>query len=220
MVDRTIVCNTPTLDGAIPSLQQIIVKLNPHIYTPPMHHPSAADAEAHILAIDDAIDLCVRLLRLDATKRLTAAGALRHPFLRPLGGESMADVLEVEQIGVTEGKCGYLHDIEGEKRKLSTSINATAERRQDRASFGVDIEDMGFGQGVPPSRHASKYFARTGGLAHGANVRQCAQSTSNGKTVRGTIRFTPACISVDRMRGASPPTGAVCWRNEHIAEFD
>ncbi len=81
-----------------------------------MHHPSPVDAKAHIEAIDNAIDLCTRLLRLDATKRLSASAALRHPLLRPTQGESTEDMVDEEILGAEDGKCGDLHGIEDGKR--------------------------------------------------------------------------------------------------------
>lgn len=99
----------PTVDSPPASIQALVLKLNPHLFTPPLSHPTPAEAKAHIEAIDDAIDLCNRLLRPDATKRLTAAGALRHPFLRPQEGESMEDVLDEQALMPHEGKCGDLH---------------------------------------------------------------------------------------------------------------
>lgn len=99
-----------------------MLKLNPHIFTPPMHHPSPANAKAHIEAVDDAVNLCTRLLRPDATKRLTAAGALRHPFLRPMKGESMEDMVEEEPLGGEDGKCGYLHGVEEGKRACAHAL--------------------------------------------------------------------------------------------------
>ena len=80
-----------------------------------MAHPSPEDAKAHIEAIDNAIDLCTRLLRLDATKRSSAAAALRHPFLRSAGGDE-EDMKDEEILNGTEGKCGHLHGYEKEKR--------------------------------------------------------------------------------------------------------
>jgi len=83
-----------------------------------MASPSSEDAEDHIIAIDQAIDLCGRMLRLDATKRITAANALRHPFLQPENeeDEGWEDMAEEEVLDVRAGKCGHLHGVEGNKR--------------------------------------------------------------------------------------------------------
>lgn len=70
--------NISTVDKAPESLVPIILRLNPHIYTPPMSNPTPQDAEDHITKIDEAIDLCARMLRVDCTKRITAANSLRH----------------------------------------------------------------------------------------------------------------------------------------------
>ena len=117
--NRTIISNVPSLDVAPTSLSLMILKLNPHIYTPLMQHPSPADAKTHIEAIDHAIDLCTRLLRLDATKRLTAASALRHPFLRPRDDENAEDLEPEEPFDPETGKCGHLHGMLGGTRSFS-----------------------------------------------------------------------------------------------------
>jgi len=118
MADRTIISNIPTVDTAPESLVPVILRLNPHIYTPPLANPSPDEAEEHIIRIDQAIDLCGRMLRLDATKRITAANALRHPFLEVgKGQEGYEDMMEDEVLDVREGKCGHLHGIEGNKRE-------------------------------------------------------------------------------------------------------
>nr|XP_031862507.1 uncharacterized protein CI109_002004 [Kwoniella shandongensis]KAA5529579.1 hypothetical protein CI109_002004 [Kwoniella shandongensis] len=134
--NRTIISNVPTIDNNPPTLSALVLKLNPHIYTPHMSNPTPADAREHIESIDQAIDLCTRLIRLDATKRLTAAQALRHPFLSAdVDPEDEAGQDEV--LAPTEGKCGELHEVEGSKH---------------RAYLHPDMRDLHFGQGVPASR--------------------------------------------------------------------
>lgn len=77
----------PTLDDPPSSLTELILTLNPHLYTPHSSSPTPEEAKKHIEAIDDALDLVTKLLRLDCTKRLTAAQALRHPFVAGRDGE-------------------------------------------------------------------------------------------------------------------------------------
>jgi len=110
--------NVPSVDTAPESLTTVILRLNPHIYTPPLSNPSRDEAVEHITAIDDAIKLCEQMLRLDATKRITAAASLRHPFLAVSEGDEgwKEDMDKVEAVSVLEGKCGHLHGIEGSKR--------------------------------------------------------------------------------------------------------
>ena len=152
MADRTIISNIPTVDTAPESLVPVILRLNPHIYTPPLANPSPDEAEEHIIRIDQAIDLCGRMLRLDATKRITAANALRHPFLEVgKGQEGYEDMTEDEVLDVREGKCGHLHGIEGNKRE-SIEVGLRSLLMADRAFFGDVLMDMQFGQGVPLSR--------------------------------------------------------------------
>lgn len=69
--------------------------------------------------MDRAIDLCARLLRLDATKRSTAAQALRHPFLAVENGP---DSVEYAPLEGTQGKCGHLHGMDEHGRRESTVL--------------------------------------------------------------------------------------------------
>ncbi|WWC92267.1 uncharacterized protein L201_007221 [Kwoniella dendrophila CBS 6074] len=135
--NRTIITNVPSVDTHPGSLASLVMRLNPHIYTPHMPNPTPEDAREHIEAIDQVIDLCHKLLRLDATKRLTAAQALRHPFLAPLEGEEDEEEGRDEIIHPTEGKCGDLHDTEDGRH---------------RAYMHPDMRDFAFGQGIPLSR--------------------------------------------------------------------
>jgi cell division control protein 7 len=121
LADRTIISNLPTLDSAPASLSALILKLNPHIYTPPFAHPTTEQAKTHIKQVDDALDLCARLLRLDVTKRLTAAQALRHLFFAQHRGEGEMVVEEGEDevVKVGEGKCGRLHAVDADGKRES-----------------------------------------------------------------------------------------------------
>lgn len=112
--DRTIICNVPTVDGPPDSLAALILRLNPHLYTPHQPHPTPEEAMQHITAVDQALDLVNRMLRVDSTSRLTAAAALRHPFLAFMAGD---DDGPDELLDVTEGKCGYLHTMTAEGQR-------------------------------------------------------------------------------------------------------
>ncbi|BEI80242.1 hypothetical protein CcaverHIS002_0107710 [Cutaneotrichosporon cavernicola] len=130
--NRTFISNVPTLDDPPESLASLILRLNPHLYTPHQPHPTQEEALDHILAIDAALDLCSKLLHTDSTKRLTAAQALRHRFLADQADDGPDELLDP-----TEGKCGLLHQwVDG----------------QHQARFGDMWEDMRFGQGFPCSR--------------------------------------------------------------------
>ncbi|WVW80868.1 hypothetical protein I302_102858 [Kwoniella bestiolae CBS 10118] len=135
--NRTIISNVPTLDSHPSSLASLVMKLNPHIYTPHMTNPTPDDAREHIEAIDQAIDLCQKLLRLDSTKRLSAAQALRHPFLAPREDEEDVEEGRDEVLDPKDGKCGELHEVEDGRH---------------RAYFHPDMRELPFGQGIPPSR--------------------------------------------------------------------
>jgi cell division control protein 7 len=146
----------PTLDTAPPSLLSVILKLNPFIYTPHSPNPTSEEAKAHIEDVDQSIDLCTRLLRLDSTRRLTAKVALRHPFLSK-GMEGLSgdvDEGETELLKGTEGKCGKLHGETAEGRRESTRVTSgdAALTVADYAFFGRDCPEMQFGQGLPPTR--------------------------------------------------------------------
>jgi cell division control protein 7 len=97
-----------------PNLTYLILKLNPHIYTPPMLHPTSTDAAKHINSIDLAIKLCTGLLKLDATRRLTAASALEHEFFLEDDSTGCEEHIN-EVIPGGEGKCGNLHGLVGGK---------------------------------------------------------------------------------------------------------
>ncbi|WWC65088.1 uncharacterized protein I303_107702 [Kwoniella dejecticola CBS 10117] len=135
--NRTIISNVPTLDSHPSSLASLVLKLNPHIYTPHMTSPTPEDARAHIEAVDQAIDLCQKLLRLDATKRLTAAQALRHPFLAPREGEEDEEGGRDELINPEDGKCGELHELADGRHRIY---------------LHPDMRDLAFGQGIPPAK--------------------------------------------------------------------
>ncbi|KLT38754.1 kinase-like protein [Cutaneotrichosporon oleaginosum] len=102
--NRTFISNVPTLDEPPESLASLILRLNPHLYTPHQPDPTPEEALEHILAVDCALDLCAKLLHVDSTRRITAAQALRHRFL----GNAEDDGPD-EQLDPTEGKCGLLH---------------------------------------------------------------------------------------------------------------
>jgi cell division control protein 7 len=107
--------NVPTVDQSPPNLTDLVLTLNPHLYTPPHANPTPEEARKHIEAMDHALDLCSKLLKLDATKRLTAKQALHHQFFHDpivaFGEDSGLPILR----GV-DGKCGHLHSVEDGKR--------------------------------------------------------------------------------------------------------
>jgi cell division control protein 7 len=116
-IDRTIICNVPGIDTSPGSIQNLILKLNPHIYTPPLHQPTPVEAKAHIEAMDQAIDLCGHLLQLDVTRRPTAAMALRHRLF--MGLATPAETKTGEILSGTQGTCGALHAIDSNGRRKS-----------------------------------------------------------------------------------------------------
>ncbi|EIW69907.1 hypothetical protein TREMEDRAFT_30137 [Tremella mesenterica DSM 1558] len=117
MEHRTILSNVPTLDYTPQSLESLILRLNPHLYTPPLPHVSPTAAKEHIEAVSGAISLCGKLLRLDSTRRLTAEAALTHPFLASEEDET------VRLLKGTDGKCGLLHTYVDGKRESSSSFS-------------------------------------------------------------------------------------------------
>ncbi|WOO79374.1 Cell cycle serine/threonine-protein kinase hsk1 [Vanrija pseudolonga] len=160
--NRTIMTNVPSVDAAPDSLSALILRLNPHLYTPHQSNPTAEEAMEHITAIDQALDLCSRLLRLDSTTRLTASAALRHAFLANEEDSGPDELLEPG-----DAKCGNLHSYTSDG--------------QHQAQFGDILEDMRFGQGFPPVRGAlcpehEHWQQRSGvnplGAAFGARVEE------------------------------------------------
>lgn len=117
MSDRTILCNVPTIDTAPLSITQVILKLNPHLYTPPQMYPTPDQAREHIEFMDAAMDLCSHMLRLDCTRRYTAKQSLEHAFLKDPSfvSEKVGDAGEEvgERTHPMEGKCGQLHFVDG-----------------------------------------------------------------------------------------------------------
>lgn len=108
--DRTILTNVPSLDTAPRSLTEIVLKLNPKLYEPPCAYPTADDVEAHVVMVDDALDLLKKLLTLDATKRPTAHQALMHPFFND---NCLEHEMEKEDVvhPVAQGECKELHRV-------------------------------------------------------------------------------------------------------------
>ena len=117
MSDRTIMTNVPTVDQSPPNLTDLVLRLNPHLYTPPLANPSREDARAHIEAMDDALELCSKLLKLDATKRVSAKDALNHLFFQGRGMDSDGEDREQEILSGVDGKCGHLHSVADGKRR-------------------------------------------------------------------------------------------------------
>lgn len=115
--DRTIMTNCSTIDKAPYSLREMILTINPHLYNPPLSCPTPAEAQSHIESMDFAMDLCTRLLRLDATKRLSAKRALNHEFFSL--GPNYEEEADTPILSGVEGKCGHLHSVENGKRESS-----------------------------------------------------------------------------------------------------
>lgn len=111
--NRTIITNVPSVDDPPESLSTMILRLNPHLYTPHQPHPTPDQAAEHIANVDAMLDLVTRLLHMDPTRRLTASAALRHRFIN-------ADDSPDELIDPTEGKCGHLHEWTAEGQRELT----------------------------------------------------------------------------------------------------
>jgi cell division control protein 7 len=120
--------NCPTVDQAPANLTEVILTLNPHIYTPPLSDPTREESVEHIRSIDDAIELCKELLRLDATRRSTAKAALGHKFFSK--AEGYEPELEHPILTGVDGKCGHLHSVEGGKRTYHFSPRASLGARK------------------------------------------------------------------------------------------
>lgn len=154
--------NCPTVDQAPSSLTEMILTLNPHIYTPPLSNPTSEEAREHIESIDAAIELCKELLRLDATRRFTAKKALGHKFFASV--EGYQPELDHPILSGVDGKCGHLHSVEGGKRESHLRLLMStpdwrviiADRHSDQAWFYRDCQELPFGQGIPTARDKRK----------------------------------------------------------------
>ncbi|ORX41053.1 kinase-like domain-containing protein [Kockovaella imperatae] len=123
--NRTLICNVPTLDADPQrTLKSIVLRLNPHLYTPPSSCPSSWEAEEHIRFIDHALRLLHGLLRLDCTSRFSASEALQHEFFSEEGEDMDQDFDDFEPVGIQDGKCGNLHGfVDG--RRASYAVIAS-----------------------------------------------------------------------------------------------
>ncbi|KDQ64112.1 hypothetical protein JAAARDRAFT_187487 [Jaapia argillacea MUCL 33604] len=79
--------------------------ITPH--QPPRESSSTPTSSTHAEDVDGAFDLLEQLMQPESTKRLTARGALYHPFLAPPEGELQDDEFFPHPFG--EGVCGQLH---------------------------------------------------------------------------------------------------------------
>lgn len=112
--------NVPTVDAPPVSLTEVVLKLNPYLYTPPPTTQDPQTADEHILTMDRALDLCGKLLKLDATKRISAKDALNHEFFR-LHSNYEKEV-QLPLLSGVDGKCGHLHSVAEGKRKPSSQF--------------------------------------------------------------------------------------------------
>ena len=96
----------------------MITRTNPHIYTPPQEFATPDEARAHIAGIDEAISLCIGLLDLSCTRRLTATQGLKVPFLRTEDEEETPSEDDFDDFySGKSGKCGYLHNHSAEGKR-------------------------------------------------------------------------------------------------------
>jgi cell division control protein 7 len=119
--DRTFASNLNTIPPNPPKpISDLVLSLNPTLYTPPCSNPTTAEAKRHIESVDNMLDLLKRCLVVDATRRWTAGQLLRHRFLE----EGLRDD-EKEDNGAEEGKlreiaegaCGHLHFVKNGQRE-------------------------------------------------------------------------------------------------------
>jgi cell division control protein 7 len=115
--DRTLMTNVPTVEQNPPNLSELVLTLNPHLYTPPLAAPTPEEAQIHIDMMDHALDLCSKLLKLDATKRISAKHALNHPFFTMTVNVNENEEPAKPILTGLDGKCGHLHTLEDGKRE-------------------------------------------------------------------------------------------------------
>jgi cell division control protein 7 len=109
--------NVPSVDQSPANLNDLVLKLNPHLYTPPLADPTPEEAAEHITLMDNALDLCSKLLKLDSARRIAAKDALNHNFFNDFDDieASVERVLPI--LSGEDGKCGHLHSTAEGKRK-------------------------------------------------------------------------------------------------------
>lgn len=130
---RTISMNIPAIND-IPqkSLHDLVLSLNPNLYTPPCSDVLPAEAKRHIDSVEAMLDLLRRCLILDPTKRWTAGQLLRHKFLED-GLEdderegTRGEGLALREIG--EGVCGHLHFMRNGQREFGLNLGTLGRTR-------------------------------------------------------------------------------------------
>jgi cell division control protein 7 len=118
--NRTFLSNLPSIDHEGRSLESIVLVSNPDLWNhkafpppkplfldDPFYEPPPSEAQ-HRHEIEQALDLLKRCLALDPCKRLTAADALKHPWLRRPGVDEDADGPRKPE----EGVCKRMHRVE------------------------------------------------------------------------------------------------------------
>lgn len=118
--NRTFLSNLPSIDHEGKSLESIVLVSNPDLWNhqafpppkplfldDPFYEPPPNEAQ-HRHEIEQALDLLKRCLALDPCRRLTAADALKHPWLRRPGVDEDKDGPRKPK----EGVCKHMHRIE------------------------------------------------------------------------------------------------------------
>lgn len=118
--NRTFLSNLPSIDHDGKSLESIVLVSNPDLWNhkafpppkplfldDPFYEPPPSEAQ-HRHEIEQALDLLKRCLALDPCKRITAADALKHPWLRRPGVDEDADAPRKP----LEGVCRRQHRID------------------------------------------------------------------------------------------------------------
>jgi cell division control protein 7 len=95
------------------------LKLNPHLYTPPLADPTPDEAAEHIVLMDNALDLCSKLLKLDSARRISARDALNHNFFNDFDDPESSVERILPILSGEDGKCGHLHSVADGRRKSS-----------------------------------------------------------------------------------------------------
>ncbi|TDL29939.1 kinase-like protein [Rickenella mellea] len=158
--NRTFATNVPSVTADGMSWREFVEKQNPDISIPPTSEPVDASSSQETNAeytqdVELAFDLLEQLMQPECTKRITARGALYHPFLADTS-TSQEDGVEGDDAHfphpVGGGVCGHLHF-----RDPVTEEHTVA----GLGPGGEDVKNLSAGEGIPIGSRPCEYHSRS-----------------------------------------------------------